>query len=203
MRSISRTASLSFATLAQIVCAITVLSASVQNLHAGHGANELSVAGIRPGRDNISVAEKKIPGSWTREPAGSSGTHVWIEPCSNRKLSLEADDSGTIQSVTVESLNQAQTSACHADAKGASQPQSQSRLWTTGHGLRLGDTKQRVFAIYGKPGSAGPSVKNGRELELLYYAFDWAGPDVPQVMEISCDRATGRVVEIMLAFPSL
>jgi len=26
---------------------------------------------------------------------------------------------------------------------------------------------------------------------------------VPQVMEISCDKESGRVVEIMLAFPSL
>jgi hypothetical protein len=46
-------------------------------------------------------------------------------------------------------------------------------------------------------------VKGTRELELLYYAFDWAGSDVPQVMEISCERSTGKVLEITLAFPSL
>jgi hypothetical protein len=37
----------------------------------------------------------------------------------------------------------------------------------------------------------------------MFYAFDWAGSDVPQVMEVLCERATGRVVEITLAFPSL
>jgi hypothetical protein len=37
----------------------------------------------------------------------------------------------------------------------------------------------------------------------MFYMFDWAGSDVPQVMEVSCDKETGRVVEIMLAFPSL
>ena len=43
----------------------------------------------------------------------------------------------------------------------------------------------------------------GRELEFLFYAFDWAGPEVPQVMEVTCERSTGRVVKITLAFPSL
>jgi hypothetical protein len=42
---------------------------------------------------------------------------------------------------------------------------------------------------------------------LLYYAFDWAGADVPQVMEVVCtleeDGKPGRVVEITLAAPSL
>jgi hypothetical protein len=42
---------------------------------------------------------------------------------------------------------------------------------------------------------------------LLYYAFDWAGPDVPQVMEVLCtaqkDGEPGRVVEITLAAASL
>jgi hypothetical protein len=41
----------------------------------------------------------------------------------------------------------------------------------------------------------------------MYYAFDWAGPDVPQVMEVLCskekDGQSGRVLEITLAAPSL
>jgi hypothetical protein len=76
-------------------------------------------------------------------------------------------------------------------------------FWQTGHGMKLGDTRARVVETYGQPASTGPSVKGARELELLYYAFDWAGSNVPQVMEVSCERATGRVVEILLAFPSL
>lgn len=55
--------------------------------------------------------------------------------------------------------------------------------------------------------SRSPSTKNGQPLELLYYAFDWAGPDVPQVLEVVCtapkDGTPGRVVEITLAASSL
>ncbi len=42
---------------------------------------------------------------------------------------------------------------------------------------------------------------------MFFYQFDWAGPDVPQVMEVLCtlekDGKPGRVVEIMLAAGSL
>jgi len=42
---------------------------------------------------------------------------------------------------------------------------------------------------------------------LLYYAFDWTGPDTPQVMEVVCtvgeNGEPGRVVEITLAASSL
>ena len=75
--------------------------------------------------------------------------------------------------------------------------------FAAGKGLRIGDSKPRAVAIYGEPGSVSPSTKNGQPLELLYYAFDWAGHDVPQVMEVVCtapkDGSTGRVVEITLA----
>ncbi len=41
----------------------------------------------------------------------------------------------------------------------------------------------------------------------MYYAFDWAGPDVLQVMEVLCTREMngqpGRVEEITLVAPSL
>jgi hypothetical protein len=79
--------------------------------------------------------------------------------------------------------------------------------WKTGKGLRLADSSDRVVALYGQPNSRSPSTKGGQQLELLYYAFDWAGPDVPQVMEVLCtpekDGKPGRVVEITLAGPSL
>jgi hypothetical protein len=73
--------------------------------------------------------------------------------------------------------------------------------------LPLEDSASRVMDIYGKRDSRSPSTKGGQQLELLYYAFDWAGPDVPQVMEVLCtmekDGKPGRVVEITLAAPSL
>jgi hypothetical protein len=72
---------------------------------------------------------------------------------------------------------------------------------------RQKDSTGRVISLYGKPDSRSPSTKADQRLELLYYAFDWAGPDVPQVMEALCtvehDGKPGRVVEIALAASSL
>jgi len=59
----------------------------------------------------------------------------------------------------------------------------------------------------GNPNSRGPSTRGGQPLELLYYAFDWAGSDVPQVMQAVCtpekDGQPGQVVEITWAASSL
>lgn len=55
--------------------------------------------------------------------------------------------------------------------------------------------------------SRSPSTKGGQRLELWYYAFGWAGPNVAQVMEVLCtlekDGEPGRAVEIRLAAASL
>ena len=79
--------------------------------------------------------------------------------------------------------------------------------WTTGKGLVLGEPTTKVVQLYGAPDSRSPGTKDGQPLELWYYAFDWAGPDVPQVMEVLCtkekDGEPGRVAEITLAAPSL
>ena len=79
--------------------------------------------------------------------------------------------------------------------------------WKTGLGLRVNDLAPKVVQLYGPPDSKSPSTRDGQPLELWYYAFDWAGPDVPQVMEVLCTREQdgkpGRVVEITLAAPSL
>ena len=61
--------------------------------------------------------------------------------------------------------------------------------------------------MQGEQDLKSPSTRDGQPLELGYYAFDWAGTDVPQVMEVLCTRAKdgqpGRVVEITLAASSL
>jgi hypothetical protein len=46
-------------------------------------------------------------------------------------------------------------------------------------------------------------VKGSDKLELYLYKFDWAGPDVPQAMEVSCDASSQTVVEITLAAATL
>jgi len=115
-------------------------------------------------------------------------------------LIAETDSGGLIQTIRVtRHLSQRQPANCTAAVS--------ARQWVTGKGLGLGDATSRAIQLYGKPDSRSPSTKAGQQLELLYYAFDWAGPDVPQVMEVVCTMGEsgkpGRVVEIMLAASSL
>jgi hypothetical protein len=160
-------------------------------------ANETLLAGLRPGRDTLSIAEKRFKTkNLSEEP--NSGSKEWRDDCSGRSIRLEVDAKSVIQSVTITTLgNQA--------GKCSDRPPDflDSRNWLTGLGLRIGDSQDRAVALYGEPNSSGPASKNKQELELMYYQFDWAGSDVPQVMEVLCARETGRVVEITLAFPSL
>jgi hypothetical protein len=73
--------------------------------------------------------------------------------------------------------------------------------------LAINDPAGKVAQLHGEPDSRSPSTRDGQPLELMYYAFDWAGPEVPQVMEVLCtkdkDGQRGRVVDITLAAPSL
>ena len=159
--------------------------------------NETLLAGLRPGRDALAAAEKRFKTkSLSEEP--NSGTKEWRDDCSGRSIRLEINAKSIIQSVTVTTLG-TQEGKCSDRRPDFLDPKN----WVTGMGLRMGDSQDRVVGLYGEPNSSGPASKNGQELDLMYYQFDWAGSDVPQVMEVLCARDTGRVVEITLAFPSL
>ena len=176
--------------------ALTVSAGAVSQKHGGdQGKNELTLGSIQPGRDKLSAVEKLLNDHLRADDADSGG-HAWTDPCSGRRLSLEIDRAGVIQTVTISSAT------THENCKSKVDPKKDP-LWVTGQGIRLGDISEHVVEVYGAPSSGGPSVKQGHELELMFYMFDWAGSKVPQVMEISCDKESGRVVEIMLAFPSL
>lgn len=160
--------------------------------------NELFLARLQPGKDTLAAAAK-IFGGQLQKTATSAQNEKWTDPCTGRTATLEANAQGVIQEITMgygPKLRPACTPQMYAAAE-------RELFWQTGHGVKLGDSRQHLIEMYGKPGSTSPSVKDGRELELFYYAFDWAGSNVPQVMEVSCERATGRVVEILLAYPSL
>jgi hypothetical protein len=162
-----------------------------------HHGNETLLAGLRPGRDTYAVAEKRFKGkSLSEEP--NSGSREWRDDCSGRSIRLEVDAKSVIQSVTITTLG-TQEGKCSDRRPDFLDP----RNWLTGLGLRMGDSQDRVVGLYGEPNSGGPASKNGQELELMFYQFDWAGSEVPQSMEVLCARETGRVVEITLAFPSL
>jgi hypothetical protein len=176
---------------------------------SAHRNDELTLAGLRPGQDDFAKAQKLF-----RKPSLTrfDGTNpVWHDTCRNESLSIITDpDSGTILEVRVSENNSKFASATPAstatESRCASGAETPSR-WMTGHGLLIGSSCSHVLQLYGQPGSRGPSTKDGQQLELLYYAFDWAGPDVPQVMAVLCTPGSsakpGRVVDITLMAPSL
>lgn len=179
-----------------IALAVSVTAASQKPHKRGVGANELTLGGIRPGQDKLSGVQKLLDDHLHAVSADGASAHTWNDPCMGRLLTLEVDGAGVIQTVDINS------STTHENCKSPRDEKKES-FWVTGEGLRLGDSSERVVEIYGPPSSSGPSIKQGRELELMFYMFDWAGSDVPQVMEVTCDKSAGHVVEIMLAFPSL
>jgi len=190
-------ASLAFAAASAAAVAGARTSSPGAGQIATHHGNETMLAGLRPGRDTFAVAEKRFKGkSISEEP--NSGSKEWRDDCSGRSIRLEIDAKSVIQSVTITTLG-TQEGKCSDRRPDFLDP----RNWLTGLGLRMGDSQDRVVGLYGEPNSSGPASKNGQELELMHFQFDWAGPDVPQVMEVLCARDTGRVVEITLAFPSL
>lgn len=175
-----------------------LLAALAQEPSPARRVNELTLAGVRPGRDTLSVLERRFPAKSRVAHPESESLHEWADACTGLSLLAEVDAQGVIQSVTI-AAGEPRPEQC-ASRTGAFHNR---RYWSTGRGFALQQSCKRALAIYSTPASRGPSFKGGREFELLYYEFDWAGPDVPQVMEISCDRTSGRAVQITLAFPSL
>jgi hypothetical protein len=164
-------------------------------------ANELTLAGLRPGHDKARTAVRLYGIPDSRSPDKRSLNWAFKGAEGAFFLNLDVDNSDVVQFIRVS----------HGQGpSGARLPKQNSnfpRAWHTGHGLAADALATRVVQLYGEPDSRSPSTKDGQQLELLYYAFDWAGTDVPQVMEVLCtvakDGKPGQVVEITLAAPSL
>jgi hypothetical protein len=161
-------------------------------------ANELTLAGLRPGRSTLGRAVQLF-GTGDGRLNDRQVSH-WHDACLQKDMFIDSSLSRRIESVRVTEVGTKGVANCP-------DPQKNKEAWATGHGLAVGNPASRVIMLYGNPESRSPSTKGGQQLELLYYAFDWAGPDVPQVMEVLCtpdkDGTPGRVVEITLAAPSL
>ena len=157
-------------------------------------ANELTLAGLRPGRDTATRAIQLY-----KKPSKSDSQNnqmSWGATCQTQTLFLDLEADKTIR--VIRAVETPPPVDCRVLSPGP---------WKTGRGLGVGDAAGKVVELYGEPESRSPSTKDGHPLELMYYAFDWAGADVPQVMEVLCTKAAdgkpGRVMEITLAAPSL
>jgi len=163
--------------------------------------NELTLAGLRPGRDKTAKAIQLFGKPDIQSPDKRSLSWVFEDAGGAFYLNLDTDKMEVVQFIRVSHDN---------GPSGVNLPKHTTftaRTWESGRGLAVNAAGSRVTQLYGEPDSRSPSTKDGRRLELLYYAFDWAGADVPQVMEVVCtvedDGKPGRVVEITLAAPSL
>jgi hypothetical protein len=169
-----------------------------QAQHPYSRVNELTLAGLRPGRDKIVEAQKSFR-ELTLDP-DSKDALLWGDICTHRRMRIEVDADKKIRTLTVSYGYKLEIKAkC---APSVNSPET-LKLVQRGHGLNLGDPCLRVSQIYGKAQSQSPSVKGGEKLKLFYYSFDWAGTKVPQAMEVTCNPASKQVVEIMLAAASL
>lgn len=161
-----------------------------------HRANELTLAGLRPGRDTLARAIQ-LNSEFQRKSNQRDFQTEWFDVCRDISLAIDSDSKNGIRVIRTGTWG-GSTADCGQMPPGP---------WKTGRGLRVGDPSTKATESYGEPDSKSPSTKDGQPLELWYYAFDWAGPDVPQVMEVLCTREKGgqpgRVVEITLAAPSL
>jgi hypothetical protein len=173
------------------------LQAGMHAMQPGR-VNELVLAGLRPGHDKVPASAKEFRD--LELDSSVTDAYVWGDICTHRELRVEVDASGVVKTVTVGASYKLEIMAkCAA----SSMDPKRLKLIASGHGLQLGDTCGRIEEIYGKPESRSPSAKGNDKLELYLYTFDWAGPDVPQVMEVSCNASSQTVVEITLAASSL
>ncbi|MBS1867641.1 MAG: hypothetical protein JSS69_17135 [Acidobacteria bacterium] len=182
---------------AAVLCPVNASQST--NRAASKRFNELTLAGLRPGRDTLEHAQQAYPA--LRHQDNDRNGFVLHNLCRRSQLFLEMDSTRHIAALRVVASDSSIIAGC--TEKGM----KLAPLLATGSGLAVSDPAERVVLLYGEPTSRSPSTKNGQPLELLYYAFDWAGPDVPQVMEVVCtvpkDGTPGRVVEITLAAGSL
>jgi hypothetical protein len=159
-----------------------------------HRANELTLAGLEPGHDSVLKLRRL---STHFDETSKAGELAWDDRCQKTSINISYDQNQKIQTIQVSRMPGSIDASCFGKQK----------TWETGHGLRIGDPAAKLEALYGAPDSKSPSTRNGQPLELWYYAFDWAGENVPQVMEVLCTREAdgkpGRVIEITLAAPSL
>ncbi len=183
---------------ASLVAMLLVAIPATLGLANSKRANELTLAGLRPGHDKI-VTPQKTFRELERDELATDAL-LWGDVCTHGELRVELDANKVVQTVTVDNNYKPEIMAKCLPMVMAP---GRRKLLATGHGLQLGDSCDRVSEIYGKPESESPSVRGSEQLELWLYSFDWAGAGVPQVMEVSCDASSKKVVAITLAESTL
>lgn len=194
-----RPASKKFLRFASASLVVALACAAASGTKQPARANEVTLAGLRPGHDFLQAAKNRYRDPTIAGTKDDPSHYLWNDPCNRRDLTVEAGADGLIKSVQVGPPFGIGVVDCTPNSHF---PRAKDR-WRTGRGLGIGDSCSRVVELYGKPESESPSAKGNEQLQLFFYSFDWAGADVPQVMEVTCSRENDLVVEILLAASSL
>lgn len=171
-------------------------SPAAPDVNTPHRANEVTLAGLRPGKTNPKETYQRFSKKWADKVSGETNSISWYEVCNWQELTVQFDSSRLVQSVTVEQVSE----RIIADCTDKSYSRIDRGRLGTGRDLLLKDRCDRVEEIYGKPQRESPSENGSEAVESLSYNFDWAGPKVPQSMTVLCGAAPlFQVVKITLA----
>jgi hypothetical protein len=176
-----------------LAAALSGLAFPAQKPNAPEPMNELTLAGLRPGHDSIASAFKRYKQKYLLNKT-SANSKEWRDTCTGHSLSLTLDSRSVIQEITVSLLVPRDGNCDNRRFEFLNLDD-----WVTGKGLRLGDSRNHVVELYGEPSASEPVVRDDEDFELLKFDFAAAGLDVPQAMQVYCQRDSGRVVEITLS----
>jgi hypothetical protein len=191
-----------------LLVSVVVVAVAALTMQGGWGAggpkrvNELTLAGLQAGKDAFEKASRKLGKESHIRAQDDPNAHFWRINCDLDDLVIEADTEGIVRDVTV-SFCPNRTDRAEVDCADRVYSRKFRTWWGSGRNLLLHDRCDHIGEIHGKPESPSPSVRGSDKLELYLYKFDWAGPDLPQVMEVCCDASTQTVLGITLAASSL
>jgi len=182
--------------LVVLAAALSVYAFPAQRPNPPKLTNELTLAGLRPGRDSVANAFKHYKQKYLVSKT-SADSKEWRDTCTGHSLALAVDPQLIIQEITVSLLVPRDGNCDNRRFEFLNLDD-----WVTGKGLRLGDSRNRVVELYGEPNSSEPVVRDDADFEVLQFDFAGVGPDVPQAMRVYCQLESGRVVEITLSSTS-
>lgn len=179
-----------------VAAALWTSAFPAQRPNTPKATNEVTLAGLRPGRDSLNTAYKRYKQKYLVSKT-STDRREWRDTCTGHSMVLGLDPNSVIQEITVSVLVPRDGNCDNRRFEFLNLDD-----WVTGKGLHLGDSRNHVVELYGEPSSSEPVVRDDADFELLQFDFTAAGADVPQAMRVYCQRDSGRVVEITLVASS-
>ncbi len=157
--------------------------------HPPGNVNELTLAGIRPGRVRIAAEVRRFGTQWFHPSPDEPDIYIWQDLKNGLRLTLEVDDKGVVRAVTVLRADALPNDGLPPTLRRTNLPRAHLPLSiaSTGRGMRLGDSPIRLLHIYGKPFFRGSAQLDRQQVEMIVFNFSWAGRQYPQILESSFD----------------